>query len=278
METMNQTFAWVSDPLIALYQRLAALAPNLVGAVVLLLAGYVLGKIAAAITRRVLARLGADRLAESSGLASFTRQWGLDRPLSALIGSVAFAFILLAFAISAADALGLAAAGQAVAQVMLFLPKFVAAMAVLVLGLMAASWLAGLVRRAADNAGVEYAPTLGRITMGVLAALVALMAVDQLDIRIVLLQEVISIALAALSVAVALSLGLGTRGLSSEIVSGVYVRDWLREGDRIDWNGQRATVREVGTLKTLLTLDDGRELAVAHSRLLTEDVIVQRQS
>lgn len=91
--------------------------------------------------------------------------------------------------------------------------------------------------------------------MGVLAALVALMAVDQLDIRIVLLQEVISIALAALGVAVALSLGLGTRGLSREIVSGVYVRDWLREGDRIEWNGQRATVREVGTLKTLLALD-----------------------
>jgi hypothetical protein len=231
------------------------LAPNLVGAVVLLLAGYVLGKTAATITRRVLARLGADRLAESSGLAAFTRQWGLERPLSALIGSVAFAFILLAFAISAADALGLAAAGQAVAQVMLFLPKFVAATAVLLLSLMAASWLAGLVRRAADNAGFEYAPTLGRITMGVLAALVALMAVDQLDIRIVLLQEVISIALAALGVAVALSLGLGTRGLSSEIVSGVYVRDWLREGDRIEWNGQRATVREVGTLKTLLALD-----------------------
>lgn len=134
------------------------LAPNLVGAVVLLLAGYVLGKTAATITRRVLARLGADRLAESSGLAAFTRQWGLERPLSALIGSVAFAFILLAFAISAADALGLAAAGQAVAQVMLFLPKFVAATAVLLLSLMAASWLAGLVRRAADNAGFSMRP------------------------------------------------------------------------------------------------------------------------
>lgn len=278
METMNQTLAWMSDPLIALYQRLAALAPNLVGALALLLVGYVLGKLAAAVSRRLLARLGVDRLAESSGLAAFFRQWGLERPLSALVGSLAFAFILLAFAISAADALGLAAAGQAVAQVMLFLPKFVAAMAVLVLGLMAASWLSELVRRAADGAGVEYAPTLGRITMGVFSALVALMAVDQLDIRIVLLQEVIGVVLAALGVAVALSLGLGTRALSGEIVSGVYVRDWLREGDRIEWNGLQATVREVGTLKTLLVLDDGRELSLAHSRLLNQDVIVQRQS
>ncbi len=186
-------------------------------------------------------------------------------------------FVLLAFAISAADALGLAAAGQAVTQVMLFLPKFVAAMAVLLLGLMAASWLAGLVRRAADNAGVEYAPTLGRMTMGVLSALAVLMAVDQLDIRILLLQEVIGIALAAVGVATALSLGLGTRSLSGEIVSGVYVRDLLSEGDRIEWNGRHATVREVGTIKTRLVLDDGRELSVANSRLAAEEVIVHRR-
>ncbi|MES7772615.1 hypothetical protein U6J54_12230, partial [Cutibacterium acnes] len=180
----------------------------------------------------------------------------MQREISALLGTIAFAFVLLAFAISAADSLGLAAAGQTVAQVMLFLPKFVAAVVVLVLGLMAASWLAGLVRRAADSAGVDYAPTLARLTMGVLAALVVLMAVDQLDIRIVLLQEVIGIALAAIGVAVALSLGLGTRGLAGEIVAGVYLRDLLKEGDRIEWNGIAATVREVGTIKTVLVLAD----------------------
>ncbi|MFN4148937.1 MAG: mechanosensitive ion channel family protein, partial [Rhodocyclaceae bacterium] len=32
------------DPVVALYQRLAALAPNLVGALLLLVVGYVLGK------------------------------------------------------------------------------------------------------------------------------------------------------------------------------------------------------------------------------------------
>lgn len=276
METMNQAFNWMTDPLLALYHRLASLAPNLVGALVLLLAGYVLGKIAGSVLRRVLARMGADRLAERSGLVEFTRQWGMERPLSAVVGSLAFAFVLLAFAISAADSLGLEAAGQAVAQVMLFLPKFVAALAVLVLGLMAASWLSGFVRRAADNAGVEYAPTLARLTMGVLAALVVLMAVDQLDIRIVLLQEVIGVLLAAMGVAVALSLGLGTRTLAGEIVGGVYLRDLLKEGDRIEWGGKHATVREVGTVKTTLVLDDGRELCVPNSRLVHDEVTITR--
>lgn len=276
MDTINQTLNWMADPLLALYHRLAALAPNLVGALILLLVGYVLAKIAGSITRRLLARLGADRLAEQSGLAEFTRRWGMERPLSAVVGGIAFAFVLLAFAISAADSLGLEAAGQAVAQVMLFLPKFIAAVAVLVLGLMAASWLSGLVRRAAENAGVEYAPTLARLTMGVLAALVVLMAVDQLDIRTDLLQGVIGVLLAAMGVAVALSLGLGTRALAGEIVSGVYMRDLLKAGDRIEWNGKTATVREVGTIKTLLVLEDGRELSVANSRLAQDDVTIVR--
>jgi small-conductance mechanosensitive channel len=276
MDHIQTALSWASDPLVALYNRLAILAPNLLGALVLLLFGYLLGKLLGAVTRRLLAKLGIDELAKRSGLQGFLQQWGMQREISALLGTIAFAFVLLAFAISAADSLGLAAAGQTVAQVMLFLPKFVAAVVVLVLGLMAASWLAGLVRRAADSAGVDYAPTLARLTMGVLAALVVLMAVDQLDIRIVLLQEVIGIALAAMGVAVALSLGLGTRGLAGEIVAGVYLRDLLKEGDRIEWNGITATVREVGTIKTVLVLADGRLLTVANSRLSGDAVTVSR--
>jgi len=276
MDHIQTALSWASDPLVALYNRLAMLAPNLLGALVLLLFGYLLGKLLGAVTRRLLAKLGIDELAKRSGLQGFLQQWGMQREISALLGTIAFAFVLLAFAISAADSLGLAAAGQTVAQVMLFLPKFVAAVVVLVLGLMAASWLAGLVRRAADSAGVDYAPTLARLTMGVLAALVVLLAVDQLDIRIVLLQEVIGIALVAIGVAVALSLGLGTRGLAGEIVAGVYLRDLLKEGDRIEWNGIAATVREVGTIKTVLVLADGRLLTVANSRLSADAVTVSR--
>jgi len=276
MDHIQTALSWASDPLVALYNRLAMLVPNLLGALVLLLFGYLLGKLLGAVTRRLLAKLGIDELAKRSGLQGFLQQWGMQREISALLGTIAFAFVLLAFAISAADSLGLAAAGQTVAQVMLFLPKFVAAVVVLVLGLMAASWLAGLVRRAADSAGVDYAPTLARLTMGVLAALVVLMAVDQLDIRIVLLQEVIGIALAVIGVAVALSLGLGTRGLAGEIVAGVYLRDLLKEGDRIEWNGIAATVREVGTIKTVLVLADGRLLTVANSRLSADAVTVSR--
>jgi len=276
MEQLTLTWSWLTEPLIALGQRIAVLTPNLLGALMLLVAGFVLSKLVAWVLRGVLARLGVDRLAEKSGLGSFLRNAGIAQSVSGVLGSIAYIFVLLAFAISAADALGLTAASAVVSKVLLFLPKFVAAIGVLVLGLVAAKLLSNLVRNAADNADIEYAPTLQRMSMGLLAALVVVLAVDQLDIRLLLLQQVIVIMLAAIGVALALSLGIGTRTLSGEIVSGVYIRDILEEGDRIEWNGVIATVLEVGTVKTSLRLADGRMMMVANSHLTSETFLIER--
>jgi len=276
MEQLNQTWHWFTEPLIALGQRVAVLTPNLIGALLLLGAGLLLSKSVGWLVRGVSVRIGVDRLAEKSGLSLFLRNAGLTQPASGILGGIAYIFVLLAFAISAADTLGLTAASGAVAQVMLFLPKFVAAIAVLILGLMAARLLSNLVRNAADNADIEYAPTLQRMSMGLLVALVVMLAVDQLGIRLVLLQEVIIVVLAAIGAALALSLGIGTRALSGEIVSGVYMRDLLEEGDRIEWKGINATVLEVGAVKTSLRLADGRMMMVANSQLTAETFVIER--
>ncbi len=86
MESMNSTIAWMTDPLIALYQRLAALAPNLVGCPGAALSWLRDGQTRRGLVRRLLARLGVDRLAESSGLAALPAM-GFERPLSALVGT-----------------------------------------------------------------------------------------------------------------------------------------------------------------------------------------------
>jgi len=275
-QSILKVWQLATDPILALAHTVTSALPNLFGALLLLGAGYLLGRAVGWGVRRVAAGAGLDTLADKAGLSAFLQRWGAERPLSELLGGLVFAFVFLAFILSAAEALGLEAASSAVGQVMLFLPKFAAAMFVLVLGLMVASWLSAAVRRMADGVGLEYAATLQRFAMGVLTALVVLVAVDQLDIRIILLQEIIAILLGALGVALALSLGLGTRTLSSQIISGVYVRDLVQEGDRIELGDLRAVVVEVGTVKTLVRLDDGRILTLPNARLIRESFTIDR--
>lgn len=238
----------MSDPRIPLHRRLDTPAPNLVGAMVLVLAAYVLHK-TAAITHRVPARLGADRLAGSSGLAAFTPQsWAM----AATVGAHRRGGVRL----HPTDHRDTAPMHRGVGC------------GRLVRGTSDAVFTH--VRRRHGHAGAgpdggqladrAGAPCCGqgggRVCAhpgshpdGLARGAGAPMAVDQLDIRIVL------IALAALGVALTSPLGLGTRGLSSEIASGVYLRDRLLEGDPIQSNDRRAMGREVGILKTLLVLD-----------------------
>src|SRR5579885_526185 len=200
MQTTNQAWHYLSDPVVALANRFAAVAPNLLGALVLLILGYFLGRFAGWVVRRLLRRLGFDNLAQRSGLDEILERIGARRRLSDLLGGLAFAFIFLAFALSAVDALGLTSASAAVTEILLFFPRLAAAFLLLVLGLVVARWLAAGVQRIAENAGVEYAVTLQRITYGVLAAVVVLLTIDQIGLHISLLHEVITVVLFGLGI------------------------------------------------------------------------------
>lgn len=276
MDKLNQFWQYATDPVHALYQRIASTLPDLVGALVLLVVGYVLAKALSWVAERVLARIGVDTLAERAGLDALTQRLGWNKRASGVAASLVFAFVFLAFVLAAGDALGLAVAATAITQVMLFLPKLLASLIVLVGGLAVATWLARRVRSTAEGMDVDYAPTLEKAVFGVLAALVVLLAIDQLDIRIVLLQEIIGIVLAALGLALAISLGLGTRDLSGQMVSGVYLKDLVQAGDRVEVDGLRGVVVEVGSIKTTLSLDDGRQLSVPNKRLLEHNITVER--
>jgi len=274
MQTTNQAWHYLSDPIVALGDRFAAIAPNLLGALVLLLLGYLLGKLTGWIVQRFLHRLGFDTLAQRAGIQEMLERAGTRRHSSDLLGGLAFAFVFLAFTLSAVDALGLTTASAAVTEILLFFPRLAAALLLLILGLVVSRWLASGVRNIADRAGVEYASTLQRITEGILIAVVVLIAIDQVGLRIALLHEVIVVILLALGLSIALSLGLGTRSLSGEMVSGVYLRDLIHSGDPIEWENHHGTVVEVGTVKTTLRLSDGRLLSLPNSRLIADHLVI----
>lgn len=276
---MNQLLdatEWITAPLTSMLQQVGSALPLVVGALVLLIVGHYLGKILGAVTRKILEKLKADQLMDRTGLVDLLRKIGVETNLSRMLGQLVYFLILLCFLISAADLLGLTSLSQFVVQVVLYLPRFLAAVAVLVIGLMVAGWAAQAVRRAADAAALDYAPTLQRLTQGLISFVIILMALDQLQIRIGLVQEIVGILMIAVGAAVALSLGLGTRALASEIVSGVYVRDLFQPGDQLEWQGKHGSVKQVGALKTILEMNDGRLLTLPNSQLISEQTIVKR--
>lgn len=260
----NSFFSGISS----LWENLVMYLPSLVFAVFLMVVGWYLARTVSRLTAGLLNKMGINKLAETLGLTETLHKARINKEPADIIGLLFFWLILLLFVITAVETMGLPRLSSALDEMVVYLPKVLVAIFILVVGLFIAQALQGLVETASSSMGLEYGRNLGSLAYGIVFIIVLSLAIGELDIEILLLNAIIIIVLAALALAGALSLGLGTKALSHDIVSGVYARELIRPGNRIEYEGQQGEVEEVSTVKTGIRLDDGSLLSIPNSNLI----------
>ncbi len=259
----------------ALWTKIANFIPNLFGALVVVLLGFVVAKLLDALLSKLLAKLGLDRLMGGTGLTKILARVGIQVPISTLIGKFVYWFVLLVFLVSAAQSLGLDRVSSALDLLTVYLPKVFGALLVLLAGVLLAQVLNGLVRGAAESVGFDYASGLGRVTQGLVIIISISVAISQLEVKTDLLNHVIVIVLITVGLAIALAMGLGSREIAGQILAGIYVRELYQVGQEVRVGEVEGQIEEIGTVKTTLLTDEG-ELVSISNRILLEQHVTSR--
>lgn len=259
-----------------LWQKIAAFIPNLIGALVVVIVGFVVARLLDALLSKLLAKLGLDRLTQGTGLNKIMARVGVKVPMSTLIGKIIYWFVLLVFLVSALESLGLERISATLDTLALYVPKVFAAALVLVAGLLLAQLLNSVVSGAAEGVGIDYANALGRVAQGLVIIISISVAIGQLEIKAELLNYVIAIVLLSVGIAVALAIGFGCRGIAAQIVAGIYVRELYELGQLISVDGIEGTIEEMGTVKTIIQTAQG-ELVYFANRVLLEQHVTSPQ-
>lgn len=216
----------------------------------------------------ILRRMGFDRAAARIGLNGVLERGHIKSSPAEIVGTLAFWFIMLTFVVSAADSLGLGNVSRTIESFVAYLPNVVGAVAITVVGLILAGFVRDAVQRGAESVGVEYADALGKLVHVVLIVLVGTLAVGQLKLNVVLVTRVIEILLIAGGAGLALTLGLGTRDLSKNIVAGVYARDMYSPGMQLTVGTDSGAVEEVGAISTRIRTPNGEAVYVPNGQFL----------
>lgn len=261
----------------ALWQKIAAFIPNLIGALVVVVVGFVVARLLDALLSKLLAKLGLDRLMQGTGLNKMMARVGIKVPVSTLIGRIIYWFVLLVFLVSALESLGLERISATLDTLALYVPKVFAAALVLVAGILLAQLLNSVVSGAAEGVGIDYAGALGRLSQGLVIIISVSVAIGQLEIKAELLNYVIAIILLSIGIAVALAIGLGCRGIAAQIIAGIYVRELYELGQTVAIDGVEGTIEEIGTVKTILQTPAGELVYLANRVLLEQHVTSPRQ-
>jgi small-conductance mechanosensitive channel len=262
----------MSDSTSGVWTTLAEFVPRLFGAVVVLLLALVAALLLQRLMARFLEEIGLDDLFQRTGAANSLWQFGYEGGPSRLLGIVLFWGIMLTGLAGALSVLGLSSLENTMDQIVNLSGRALVALVILIAGVLSAGWLAELVAREAENAGLRGHNVFRRVVFITVVAIAALLAAEQLGLETYVLILLAIVALGTIGLASALALGQGLALLSSNVAAGRYVQDGTRVGDVISVDGVEGTVEELGYASVTVRSEDGHLYRIPN-RTLLENVV-----
>jgi hypothetical protein len=208
----------ILDPINATLVQLAAYLPALIGALVILIIGWIIAKLVQRVVTNALTLVRLDVAAEHAGITAFLRKGEIKESASDLIGKLVYWLIMLVVLVTAVNALGLTTASELLDKVFLYLPNVIAAIFVIILGTFLAAIVSGIVLTGSANAGLKNAKILADISRYAIIIFAAIIALDQLGIETNLLVSTFSIIVAGIALAFAIAVGLGAKDRVANII------------------------------------------------------------
>jgi len=224
---MQQLDIFVAS-LTSFWTELASFIPQLLGAIIALVLGWMLAKVARSGVMRLLTLLKFDKATEKSGLEAFMKHAELDLSVGSVIGNLVYWLIILVMIVTVANSLGLSMVADLFNKVVLYIPNVIVAILVLVFGTILARFINRLVFAWLNNMEFEGALTVSTFSEYAMLVFVFFMALEQLQIANELLTAAFIISFGAVGLAFAIAFGLGARDWAAKVVD--KVMDQKRHG------------------------------------------------
>ncbi len=212
------------EPLRAFLVEIAAYLPRLGVALAVLVAGWLVAKALRYGSVRALRALNFHVLSERAGIEAFLQQGGTESDTTDLFGLLVYWLALLGALIVAFNGLGLTQVTELLGRVLLFLPKVLVALLVLVFGLYFARFIGQSVLAWCRKVGIGDAEVLGRLAQYAIVTFVLLIAIDHVDIGGGLVQQTFLILLTGVVLALALAFGIGGRDRAAALLERWFPR------------------------------------------------------
>lgn len=244
--------------------------PRVGAALVILVVGLLLARLIGRLVRRALSKLGLDAFLERWDLPDTLERAGLGRSPAHLAGVAVRLSLTAVVVVAALSLLGLEFLSQSLNEFVLFIPRLLAGLALLLVGVVLGALARGWVERSAAQMNLPVA--IGPIVQALVVLVFGLTAVAEVGVATAPLTSVVGLALAALAVTLALAFGLGSREVARSLSSARYARADFEVGQTIRLGELRGTIVSIDSAAT--TLESGEDTIRVPNHLLVEGVVV----
>lgn len=203
--------------------RVVNALPNLLVAIVIFIVGYLVAKLVGSIVRKLCETARMDSFWSRSRIHEQLEKNGHDVSLSAFIGGIARWVVILVTLSAVADALRWTVLTTFLHAVVAYIPNVLVALAIVVVGFVAARFLHDLTEGAVEGTGMgdTTAKMVAGLVEGAVVVFAFMASLTQLNIAADLIRILFTGIVAALAISVGLAFGLGGRDKASHLLDGL---------------------------------------------------------
>lgn len=258
METINNWKDVTMDSLSGMGNEIGQVFPKIIGAIVVLVVGWLFIKIVLFLLGKVLKLAKVDVLNEKingmevAGKGNFT----ID-VVKIILGFVKW-LLILAFLIVAADILNWQIISVEIGNLLHYLPRFFSALALLMVGFYIGNVVKNTIKRLFDSLELGGSNLVSNLLFYVIVIFMSITALNQAGVDTTIITNNITMILGSFLLAFSLGIGLGSREVVTDLLRSFYTRKTYAVGDKIVIGEDMGTIEAIENNSLTLTTKSGK--------------------
>lgn len=246
------------DTFAKLIEQFSTFFSNFISAIVILIIGWIVAKVASVIVKNILSKVGIDKIGDKIKDIEAIKKFNLDFKLSNIIGTIIYIFIMLFLSVSAADKLGVPAISNMFLLLVNFIPKVIVASIMTLLGLFLSDLARNFVVGLCKSFNIASGKLIGMGVFFFLLFITVILALGQAGINTALLESSFNIIIAGMVLAFSIGYGFASKEILLNIISSMYSKKKYEEGQDIEIAGVRGKILKMDNTSIILETEDSQ--------------------
>lgn len=273
MEKINNWTEVSLESLKTLGQKLAESATGIVGALVVIILGWIIARLVAFFVKKTLRLAKFDKLTEKLNADDMLGKANIKISSSEIVGKFVYWLLMLVFFVVASDTLGWTVVSESISDLIAYLPRLFSGVVIFVIGLYIANFVKRALKGIFESLGVKSGHIVSSFTFYLILVIITLTALTQAGVDTTILTSNVTIIIGGIVLAFAVSFGIGSKDVLTNILSSFYSKNNFKVGLRIKMGDIEGTIDSIDNISCVIKTDKDR-IVLPVRRLLEEQITI----
>lgn len=258
METINEWKDLTFDSLATMGRDIALALPKIIGALIILLIGWLATKIILFVLGKILKLAKVNTLSDKINEMDLFGKGDFKIDIIKVILGFVKWLLLLVFLIVAADILSWEIISTEIGNLLRYLPRLFSALALMMIGLYIGNFIKTTVKKLFDSLEFGGSNLVSNLLFYIIVIFISITALNQAGIDTTIITNNITMILGAFLLAFAIGLGLGSKDVITDLLRSFYTRRTYAVGDKIVVGKDEGTVEAIENNTLTLVTSTGK--------------------